>query len=167
MRRACVCGLFTGRSPVLARLNRGRSRFAQTRRSRRDALLASGAQRWIIHCDFAGTTSVPLRPFFWRDLLVRSAAQLWTIHSASAGVTSTPLQTGTINVRLRVAPTFLKNPMPAYWVSSATQESDHCVVRFFLPKPPHRSPDHTLERAGHFPGPGERRSSAAISGALR
>jgi hypothetical protein len=58
---------------------------------RRDPLVASVAQYWIIHANSPGTTSVPLRLSFRRDLLVRSGRLRWTIHRGSAGMTSMPI----------------------------------------------------------------------------
>ena len=58
----------------------------------RDALVASAAQRWIIHLASSGTTSAPLRFTFRRDALVASGAQRWIIHPSSAGMTGMSLQ---------------------------------------------------------------------------
>jgi hypothetical protein len=96
---------------TLGRLSLGESRFARkttkwrdslvgsvswrdllVRSARRDAIVASAAQRLIIHPTSAGTTGVPLRISCRRDVLVRSAAQSWIIHSASSGTTGVPFR---------------------------------------------------------------------------
>ena len=59
---------------------------------RRDALVASAAQRFIIHSTFPGTINVPLRLSAWRDLLVRSVTSCLMMRFGSAGTTGMPLQ---------------------------------------------------------------------------
>jgi len=77
---------------------------------RRDPLVASVAQYWIIHANSPGTTGVPLRTgttsvhlqfAFWRDPLVGSVTSRLMIRFDSAGVTSTPLRDDLIHVEGR------------------------------------------------------------------